>query len=205
MKQHALRAAIVAAAFALALAGPSCTSSEVIATQQGEVQVLVSSTSAPAGYPWGRITVSQMTFRPVPPGPLTAPYALFLGGQSFDMSGSATLEPVRVSALTYEIQPFDAGFELNVDPVQPPSPVGQSGVCDNGNLLSLRTKNGEETSVAPACQFVVTTSGLVQVNIAVDGAGLAALLASKYNCGSNTYTPPTSAEVLPFLTFQCGP
>lgn len=198
--KHALQAAIVVGAFVLALAGSSCVTSDMIENSQGQITFEITSTSA-AAFPWAKMIVNQMKFHPTTPGALSDPLVLLSSATSIDLSSSSvSANTVRVTATTYALDSFEANFELNVVSSQP------SGmVCAGSTVEQLRTGIGQESTIVPSCQFTVPASGTVPILVTVDGAGLAALLVSKLDCGSSNYTAPTSAEILPFLSFQCEP
>jgi hypothetical protein len=59
-------------------------------------------------------------------------------------------------------------------------------------------------TVEPTCTFSVPPGGGASLRIVVDGAGLAGLLTSKFDCSTNIFTPPTEAELLTVIDFQCG-
>jgi hypothetical protein len=205
--KHVWQAGIAITAFVLALAGASCVSSNQIDSSTGLVDFHLSATSTPVGYPWARMNIGQMKFHPLTPGALGDAFVLFPTATAVNLNNVAatSVPPVQATAQTYVLDPFSAGFELNVLPEQPASLPTQSGLCNGSTLESLRTKDGEQSTIAPACQFTVPRNATASIGVIVDGAGLAALLVSKYDCTTNQYTPPTSAEILPFLQFQCGP
>ena len=144
-----------------------------------------------------------MKASPVTPGALGDPFALLPTATVIDLnnSGSTSVPVVQATAQTYELDAFDLAFLLNTVDVSP-----TSDSCDGSTLVSLATdENSERSTVSPNCQFTVQRNATATINVTVDGAGLVALLESKYDCGTGVYTVPTSAEILPFLQFQCGP
>ena len=201
-----VRGTMVAGAFVLALLGGSCTSSDMIDSTQGDVTFQIASTSTTTTYPWARMTIGQMTFSPTAGGgALSDPLAMLPTASSVDLNSSFSVPPLRVTAQAYQLNAFQVGFELNIVNSQPAG-VGTTGTCNGSALETLRTKTpNDDSTIVPTCEFTVRTGSATPINVTVDTAGLTALLVSKYDCTTNVYTPPTSAELLPFLQFQCGP
>jgi len=136
---------------------------------------------------------------------LSDPLAMLPTASSVDLNSSFSVPPLRVTAQAYQLNAFQVGFELNIVNSQPAG-VGTTGTCNGSALETLRTKTpNDDSTIVPTCEFTVRTGSATPINVTVDTAGLTALLVSKYDCTTNVYTPPTSAELLPFLQFQCGP
>jgi len=204
--KHVWRGTMVVSAFVLALVGSSCASSNMIDSSHGDVTFQIVSTSPSTTYPWERMLVGQITFVPANPGgALSDPIAMLPTASSIDLNGSFSVPPLRVTAQTYELNAFQVGFELNIVNSQPVG-VSTTGTCNGSVLETLRTKTPQDDStLAPPCTFTVRTGGTTSIIADVDATGLAGLLQSKYDCVTTTYTPPTSAEILQFIQFQCEP
>ena len=204
--KRVVRGTMVAGAFVLALVGGSCASSNMLDSTQGDVNFQIASTSTSSTYPWAHMLIGQMSFSPTSAGgALGDPLAMLPTASSVDLNSSFSVPPLRVTAQAYELNAFQVGFELNIVNSQPVG-VGTTGTCNGSVLETLRTKTpNDDSTIVPTCDFTVRTGSSTPINVTVDTAGLTALLVSKYNCATNVYTPPTSAELLPFLQFQCGP
>jgi hypothetical protein len=206
MKQRSSRAALLAVAVALASIGGGCTGSDVLVADRGQIslQIQMSSTPAPT-YAFATFTVNQIEFRATDPGSSQSqsdPLALLSTALTVDLNAASTTtaSTVTVTSQAYVIEPFTLSeFQLNVDPVAP-----GSSACSGSTVISLRPS--ESVTIDPPCTFTVPRTGSVTIPVTIDGAGLATFLASRIDCSDpSTFNPPTSAELLAYVSFQCGP
>jgi hypothetical protein len=190
-----------------------CSSNDPIQPNNGNVTLLANTAPAYADqYQWARMQIDQITVRPLDPlvnSYLPIPLGLLQAPEPFDVRSTApvTIGIVPLKVGSYEVETIRiSGLSLNFTAAAPLNPSGccppqdPSGCVEN-DLVSVRVAGALLMDFPNPPVVQVSVDGTSTLSVAVDGPGLVTMLTNQpYTCGAQTFPPPTSAQLVQFIS-----
>lgn len=199
------RTTALAAALAIFLGGQSCTGSDVLEANTGELVVRLNAAPAHQGeFQRARVTILQVLFRPLDAQanlPLDEPLGLFQFPTVANLRNPSAVVVSRfpLNAGAYRVERMVVAefalSEVDEDTVEALS-------CTGDDVDTLRIGGQFEISnFGPAGTFSVPRAGQSTLDVTIDGQGLVAYLESLADCGSGSIEAPAPDQLVPFFSF----